>query len=55
MSQEGTGRQSRSQDENLRQLQAEIDKGIQSLDAREGKALDIDDFLRRKNERRSSS
>jgi hypothetical protein len=33
--------------EKLRQLRAEIDKGIRSLDAGEGKPLDIEDFLRR--------
>jgi len=31
--------------EKLRQLRADIDKGIHSLDAGEGKPLDIEDFL----------
>jgi hypothetical protein len=35
----------------LRQLRAEIDKGIRSLAAGEGKPLDIEDFLRQQNER----
>jgi hypothetical protein len=38
--------------EKLRWLRAEIDKGIRSLDAGEGVPLDIEDFLRRLNERR---
>jgi hypothetical protein len=41
-----------SQVEKLRWLRAEIDKGIRSLDACEGKPLDVEDFLRRQNERR---
>jgi hypothetical protein len=41
--------------EKLRHLRAEIDKGIRSLDAGEGKPLDIQDFLRRKNERHGRS
>lgn len=35
--------------EQLKALRAEIDKGIRSLDAGKGSALDIEDFLRRKN------
>jgi hypothetical protein len=41
--------------EKLRQLRTEIDKGIRSLDAGEGKPLDIDGFLRSKNERHGRS
>lgn len=49
--QEQIGRQLLSHVEKLRQLREEIDKGIRSLDAGEGKPLDIEDFLRRENER----
>jgi len=34
----------------LRRLRTEIDKGIRSLNAGEGEPLDVEDFLRRKNE-----
>lgn len=44
-----------SQVEKLRHLRAEIDKGIRSLDTGEGKPLDIQDFLRRKNDRHDRS
>ena len=37
--------------EKLRRLRAEIDRGIRSLDAGEGRPLDIEDILRRLNER----
>jgi hypothetical protein len=47
--QEQIGRQLLSHVEKLRQLRAEIDKGIRSLDAGEGKPFDIGDFLWRKN------
>ena len=53
--QEQIGRQLLSHVEKLRQLRAEIDKGIRSLDAVEGKPLDIEDFLRRKNEQHGRS
>jgi len=53
--QEQIGRQLLSHVEKLRHLRAEIDKGIHSLDAGEGKPLDIQDFLRRKNERHGRS
>jgi hypothetical protein len=53
--QEQIGRQLLSHVEKLRHLRAEIDKGIRSLDAGEGKPLDIQDFLRRKNERHGRS
>jgi hypothetical protein len=49
--QEQIGRRLLSHVEKLRQLRVEIDKGIRSLDAGEGKPLDIEDFLRRENER----
>jgi Arc/MetJ-type ribon-helix-helix transcriptional regulator len=41
--------------EKLRRLRAEIDKGIRSLDAGEGKPLDVEDFLRQHNERHGRS
>jgi hypothetical protein len=49
--QEEIGQRLLSHVEKLRQLRAEIDKGIRSLDADEGRPLDIEDFLRRENER----
>jgi hypothetical protein len=48
--QEQIGQRLLSHVEKLRQLRADIDKGIRSLDAGEGRPLDIEDFLRRKNE-----
>ena len=36
--------------EKLRRLRTEIDKGIRSLNVGEGEPLDVEDFLRRKNE-----
>ena len=53
--QEQIGRQLLSHVEKLRHLRAEIDKGIRSLDAGEGKPLDIQDFVQRKNERHGRS
>jgi hypothetical protein len=47
--QEQIGRKLLSHVEKLNTLRAEIDKGIRSLDAGKGSALDIEDFLRRKN------
>jgi len=41
--------------EKLRRLRAEIDNGIRSLDAGEGKPLDVEDFLRQQNERHGRS
>jgi hypothetical protein len=41
--------------EKLRQLRADIDKGIRSLDAGEGKPLDIEAFLKQENERHGRS
>lgn len=49
--QEQIGRRLLSHVEKLRQLRAEIDKGIRSLDAGEGTPLDVEEFLRRENER----
>jgi hypothetical protein len=51
--QEEIGRKLLSHIEKLRQLRAEIDKGIRSLDAGEGSPLDIEDFIRQANERRA--
>jgi hypothetical protein len=53
--QEEIGRQLLSHVEKLRQLRVEIDKGIRSLDAGEGKPLDIEDFIRDLNERHGRS
>jgi hypothetical protein len=50
--QERVGQQLLSHVEKLRRLRAEIDKGIRSLRAGEGEPLDVEDFLRRQNERR---
>jgi hypothetical protein len=49
--QEKIGRELLSHLEKLRRLRVEIDKGVQSLDAGRGKALDIEDFLRDANAR----
>ena len=49
--QEKIGRELLSHLERLRRLRAEIDKGIRSLDAGGGKALDIESFLRDANAR----
>jgi hypothetical protein len=49
--QEQIGQRLLSYVEKLRRLRTEIDKGIRSLDAGEGEPLDVEDFLRRKNER----
>ncbi|MGA3309321.1 MAG: hypothetical protein ABSD08_11985 [Xanthobacteraceae bacterium] len=53
--QEQIGRQLLSHVEKLRQLRAEIDKGIRSLDAGEGEPLDIEVFLQQENERHGRS
>jgi hypothetical protein len=44
--QEQIGRQLLSHIEKLRRLRADIDAGLRSLDAGEGKELDIEEFLR---------
>jgi hypothetical protein len=53
--QEQIGQRLLSHIEKLRQLRVEIDKGIRSLDAGEGRPLDIEDFLRRENDRHGRS
>jgi hypothetical protein len=53
--QEKIGRSLLSHVEKLNSLRGEIDKGIGSLDAGEGDALDIEDFLRAKNSRRGGA
>jgi hypothetical protein len=47
--QEQIGRKPKAHLEKLSALRAEIDKGIQSLDAGRGRALEMEDFLRDKN------
>jgi len=47
--QEQIGRKLLSHVEKLRQLRADIDAGLRSLDAGEGRPLDIEEFLRRAN------
>jgi len=47
--QEQIGRRLLSHVEKLNALRTEIDKGIGSLDAGKGSALNTEDFLRRKN------
>jgi hypothetical protein len=47
--QEQIGRKLLSHVEKLNALRAEIDRGIHSLDANQGSALNLEDFLRRKN------
>ena len=49
--QEEIGRRLLSHVEKLNALRAEIDRGISSLDAGEGSAVNIEDFLREKNSR----
>jgi len=49
--QEQIGRRLLSHVEKLRKLRAEVDKGISSLDRGEGRPLDVEEFLRGKNER----
>ncbi len=46
--QEEIGRQLLSHVEKLRQLREALDEGIRSLDAGKGRALDIDELIRRK-------
>ncbi len=47
--QEQIGRTLLSHVEKLRALRTEIDKGIRSLDAGQGKESSIDDFIRQKS------
>ena len=49
--QEQIGRKLLSHVEKLIALRDEIDKGVQSLDAGTGSALNMEDFLREKNSR----
>ena len=49
--QEQIGRRLLSHVEKLRKLRAEVDKGIRSLDEGKGGPLDVEEFLRGKNER----
>jgi len=49
--QEQIGRKLLSHVEKLSALRAEIDKGLRSLDAGEGGAMNIEDLLRTKNSR----
>ena len=49
--QEKIGRGLLSHVEKLRRLRVEIDKGIRSLDAGEGKELDIEEFIQQANQR----
>jgi hypothetical protein len=49
--QETIGRGLLSHVEKLRQLRVEIDKGVRSLDAGEGKELDIEEFIQQANQR----
>jgi hypothetical protein len=53
--QEQIGRKLLSHVEKLRQLRADIDKGIRSLDAGEGRPLNIEEFLSSKRAARSTS
>jgi hypothetical protein len=47
--QEQIGRKLLSHVEKLNALRAEIDKGLRSLDAGEGRGMNIEDLLRTKN------
>ena len=49
--QEQIGRKLLSHVERLRQLRAEIDRGLRSLDSGQGRELNVDDLIRRKNAR----
>lgn len=53
--QEQIGRKLLSHIEKLNALRAEIDKGIHSLDAGKGNALNMEDFLRAKNSGRGGA
>jgi len=53
--QEQIGRQLLSHIQKLRQLRADIDQGIRSLEAGEGRPLDIEEFLAQLNERHGRS
>ena len=49
--QEQIGRKLLSHVEKLRLLRDDIDEGVRSLDAGKGRQLDVEDLIRRKNER----
>ena len=49
--QEQIGRKLLEHVDRLKALRAELDKGMRSLDAGEGRALDMEAFLREKNSR----
>jgi hypothetical protein len=53
--QEQIGRQLLAHIAKLRQLRDEIDKGLRSLEAGEGKPLDVEAFLAAQNVRRGQS
>jgi len=53
--QEQIGRSLLSHVEKLRKLRAEIDKGLRSLDAGEGRPLDIEEFIRQSIEKHGRS
>jgi hypothetical protein len=53
--QETIGRQLLSHVEKLRRLRADMDKGVRSLDAGEGRELDIDEFIRSRKEGRGGA
>jgi hypothetical protein len=53
--QEQIGQRLLSHVEKLRRLRIEIDNGIRSLEAGEGRPLDIEEFLRLENERHGRS
>jgi hypothetical protein len=50
--QEKIGQSLLSHVDRLRRLRAEIDKGLRSLDAGEGRPLDLKQFLQQKHDRR---
>jgi hypothetical protein len=52
--QEQIGRKLLSHVEKLKVLRRNIDEGIRSLDAGEGRPLDIEEFLRQKNQTRGA-
>ncbi len=53
--QEQSGERLLSHVEKLRQLRAEVDKGMRSLDAGDGAPLDIEAFIRQSNESHGQS
>jgi hypothetical protein len=53
--QEEIGRKLLSHIEKLRQLRAELDRGIRSLDTGKGAPLDIEEFVREANEKHGRS